>query len=48
MVADANAAVRDSDLNATLHTIYRSYGDVRSTAEAIELINPTEGTHPGQ
>lgn len=29
MVADANAAVCDRDLNSTLHTIYRSFGDVR-------------------
>ena len=41
MVADANAARRDQDLNATLYTIYRSYGDVCSTAELIELINRT-------
>jgi nicotinamidase-related amidase len=33
MVADANAARRDQDHNATLHTIYRSFGDVRPTAE---------------
>lgn len=39
MVADANAARRDQDLNATLHTIYRSYGDVRPTAEIITLID---------
>ncbi|MCB9394387.1 MAG: cysteine hydrolase [Acidimicrobiaceae bacterium] len=38
MVADANAAVRDQDLNATLHTIYRSFGDVRTTDELIELL----------
>ncbi len=38
MVADANAARRDQDLNATLYTIYRSYGDVRSTADLIEMI----------
>lgn len=44
MVADANAANRDQDLNATLHTIYRSYGDVRSTADLVALI---EG-HPDQ
>ncbi|MEM8618552.1 MAG: isochorismatase family cysteine hydrolase [Actinomycetota bacterium] len=37
MVADANAARRDQDLNATLYTIYRSYGDVRTTADLIEL-----------
>ena len=38
MVADANAAVRDQDLNATLHTVYRTFGDVRPTAEVLELI----------
>jgi nicotinamidase-related amidase len=38
MVADANAARRDQDLNATLYTIYRSYGDVRSTADLVALI----------
>ena len=39
MVADANAAMRDRDLNATLHTIYRSFGDVRSTDEVIDLVD---------
>ena len=38
MVADANAAVSDQCHNATLHTIYRSFGDVRPTEEVIELI----------
>ncbi|QWF84817.1 isochorismatase family cysteine hydrolase [Amycolatopsis sp. CA-230715] len=38
MVADANAARRDEDHNATLHTIYRSFGDVRPTADILELI----------
>ena len=38
MVADANAAVRDEDHNATLHTIYRSFGDLRPTAEVIAMI----------
>jgi len=38
MVADANAARRDQDLNATLHTIYRTFGDVRPTAEVVGLI----------
>jgi nicotinamidase-related amidase len=38
MVADANAARRDQDLNATLYTIYRSYGDVRPTNELLALI----------
>ena len=38
MVADGNAAIRDETHNATLHTIYRSFGDVRPTAEVIGLI----------
>lgn len=38
MVADANSAMRDEDLNATLHTVYRSFGDVRPTAELMDLI----------
>ena len=38
MVADANAAMRDQDHNATLHTIYRSFGDVRPAAEVIGMI----------
>lgn len=42
LVADACAATRDRDHNATLHVVYRSYGDVRSTAEVVALI--TAGT----
>jgi Isochorismatase family len=38
MVADANAARRDQDHNATLYTIYRTFGDVRSAVDVIELI----------
>ncbi|MFF8601439.1 isochorismatase family protein [Streptomyces sp. NPDC015232] len=38
MVADANATGRDQDHNATLATIYRSFGDVRPTAEVLDLI----------
>ncbi|ONK12661.1 isochorismatase family cysteine hydrolase [Streptomyces sp. MP131-18] len=38
MVADANAARCDRDHNATLHTVYRSFGDVRPTAEVLGLI----------
>jgi nicotinamidase-related amidase len=38
MVADANAARRDEDHNATLHTIYRTFGDVRPAADILELI----------
>ncbi|MBM3548610.1 MAG: cysteine hydrolase [Alphaproteobacteria bacterium] len=37
-LADANAARRDQDHNATLYTIYRSFGDVRTTAEVVEMI----------
>jgi nicotinamidase-related amidase len=40
MVADATAARRDQDLNATLHTIYRTFGDVRPTAEILTLLTP--------
>lgn len=38
MVADANAAGTDAELNATLHTLYRSFGDVRTTDELIALV----------
>lgn len=38
VVADAVSAMSDADLNATLHTIYRSFGDVRSSDEVVELI----------
>lgn len=38
MVADANAARRDQDHNATLYNVYRSFGDVRPTDEVIEMI----------
>jgi nicotinamidase-related amidase len=38
LVADACAAVRDRDHNATLHIVYRSYGDVRSTEDVLGLI----------
>ncbi len=38
MIADANAALRDQDLNATIHTIYRSFGDVRPTSDVIDMI----------
>ena len=38
LVADACAAMRDRDHNATLHVVYRSFGDVRSTAEVLDLI----------
>lgn len=38
MIADANAAATDRDLDATLHTIYRSFGDVRTSAEIDALV----------
>lgn len=38
LVADACAAMRDQDHNATLHVVYRSYGDVRPTAEVLDLV----------
>lgn len=39
MVADGNAARRDQDHNATLHTVYRSFGDVRTTDEVVALLH---------
>lgn len=39
MVADANAARRDQDLNATLYTVYRTFGDVRPASEVLDLIH---------
>lgn len=39
-VADGTAARRDQDHNAALHNIYRSFGDVRSTDEAVGLVSP--------
>lgn len=38
MVADANAARRDQDHNAALYTVYRTFGDVRSTDEVLALV----------
>ncbi|GAA5115015.1 cysteine hydrolase [Alloalcanivorax gelatiniphagus] len=38
LVADACAATRDQDHNATLHVIHRSYGDVRATADVLALV----------
>ena len=39
LVADANAARRDEDHNATLYTVYRTFDDVRSTRDVISLID---------
>lgn len=38
MVADANAAAHDEDHNASLRTVYRSFGDVRTTGELTALL----------
>ena len=38
VVADACAARTDAEHNAALHTIYRSFGDVRPTDEVLALI----------
>jgi len=38
LVADANAARCDQDHNATLHTVYRSFGDVRSTSDLLTMV----------
>jgi nicotinamidase-related amidase len=46
LVADACAAVRDQDHNATLHVVYRSFGDVRPTAEVLTLIDQGRGHRP--
>ena len=46
MIADANAALRDQDLNATLHTIYRSFGDVRPTSDVIAMIEASNEQVP--
>jgi len=43
LAADANAARTDAEHNAALHTIYRSFGDVRPTAEILELIAAAAG-----
>jgi nicotinamidase-related amidase len=38
-IADGTAARRDQDHNAALHNIYRSFGDVRATDDAIALVS---------
>ncbi|MFC8041972.1 isochorismatase family protein [Nocardia sp. NPDC057353] len=39
LLADATAARRDADHNATLHVVYRSFGDVRACAEIAALLD---------
>ncbi|HEY3005060.1 MAG TPA: isochorismatase family cysteine hydrolase [Kribbellaceae bacterium] len=39
LVADGNAARRDQDHNAALYTVYRTFGDVRTTADVLALID---------
>ena len=46
MVADANSARRDEDHNATLYTIYRTFGDVRTTDEVVDLIRGDHQVEP--
>ena len=41
-LADGTAARRDADHNATLHNIYRSFGDVRATSEVVEMLRAGE------
>ncbi len=38
LVADATAGRNDDSHNATLTTIYRTFGDVRSTEDVLELV----------
>ncbi len=47
MVADGNAARRDQDHNATLHVVYRTFGDVRPTSEVLSLIADAAGPAAG-
>ncbi|MEV4708136.1 isochorismatase family cysteine hydrolase [Actinoplanes sp. NPDC049316] len=47
MVADATSAPRDEVHNATLRTIYRTFGDVRSTGEVLGLIGRQVWSGPG-
>lgn len=48
LVADACAAMRDRDHNATLHVVYRSYGDVRSTEDVLGLLRASSGPGPAR
>lgn len=38
LVADGCSAITEREHNATLHVVYRSYGDVRPAAEVVALI----------
>ena len=38
LVADASATTADAVHNATLHTVYRSFGDVRTCDEVLALV----------
>ena len=38
MIADGNAGRRDQDHNATLYTIYRTFGDVRPAADVLAMM----------
>jgi len=42
MLADANAARRDIDHSMALYSVYRSFGDVRTTTEVIGLLDTSQ------
>jgi hypothetical protein len=44
LVADGCADGSDAAHNATLRTVYRSFGDVRPTAEVLALLAAGAGT----
>lgn len=46
MLADANAAPTDELLNATLTTVYRSFGDVRPASDMPALLSPDSHQPP--
>ena len=47
LVADGTATTDDAVHNATLHTVYRSFGDVRPTTEVLDLIT-SGAARPGR
>ncbi|MFE3194084.1 isochorismatase family protein [Nocardia sp. NPDC059240] len=48
MIADANATRTDREHNATLHTIYRSFGDVRTTSDVLDMIGQQDPNRTGK
>jgi len=48
-VSDRFADRAYEDLNATLHTVHRSFGDVRTTEELVNLVGSAEaGADPSE